>query len=58
MVLKPNFTVCNPMKKKVRITMVITKSLFEPKDEQNSNIFVGIYGVLLPRTVLLTMTVT
>lgn len=58
MVLKPNFTVCNPLKKKVRITMVITKRLFEPKGKQNSNIFVGIYGVLLRRTVLLTVTVT
>ena len=38
--------------------MVITKRLFEPKDEQNSNICLGIYGVLLKRTVPLTMTVT
>ena len=50
--------VCNPMKNKVSTTMVITKSIVEPKDEQNSDIFLGIYGVLLQRTVPLTITVT
>ena len=46
------------MKNKVSTTMIITKRLIEPKDEQNSDIFLGIYGVLLRRTVLLTVTVT
>ena len=47
------------MKKKVIITMVITKRLIKAKDEQNSDIFLGIYGVLLlRRTVPLTITVT
>ena len=39
------------MKNKVWITMVTTKRLVEPKDEQNSDIFLGMYGVLLRRTV-------
>ena len=43
---KPNFTVCNPIKNKVRITYKLAKRLVETKDEQNSGIFLGIYGVL------------
>ena len=46
------------MKKKVIIAMVITKRLTKAKDEQNSDNFLGIYGVLLRRTVPLTITVT
>lgn len=57
-VFKQNFTVCNPIKKKVIISMVITKRLIKPKDEENSDNFLGIYGVLLWRTVPLTITVT
>ena len=38
--------------------MVITKRLIKRKDQQNSDNFLGIYGVLLWRTVLLTITVT
>ena len=46
------------MKNKVSTTMVITKRLIEPKDEQNSDIFLGKYGVLLQKIVPLTITVT
>ena len=46
------------MEKKVIITMVITMHLIKAKNEQNSDIFLGIYGVLLRRTVPLTITVT